>query len=147
VSMTTPPNRIKVVTSVQRCRCWTAFEKARMVEETFAPGMTVSLVARQHAISAGAPMAARSAATMATEVRVAFALDCCDREAMSFLATTGDITVTTCGTRWWRPSSIALARSLACRLSSNGCSTTVAATSINRDTIKLRRLKHQLNAA
>jgi transposase len=47
VSMTNPPNRIEVVTSVQRRRRWTASEKVRMVEETFAQGMTVSLVAAQ----------------------------------------------------------------------------------------------------
>jgi transposase len=51
VSMTNPPNRIEVVTSVQRRRRWTASEKVRMVEETFAPGMTVSLVARQHGVA------------------------------------------------------------------------------------------------
>src|SRR5215467_13442801 len=49
--MTNPPNRIEVVTSVQRRRRWTASEKGRMVEETFAPGMTVSLVARQHGVA------------------------------------------------------------------------------------------------
>jgi transposase len=51
VSMINPPNRIEVVTSVQRRRRWTASEKVRMVEETFAPGMTVSLVARQHGVA------------------------------------------------------------------------------------------------
>jgi transposase len=51
VSMTNSPNRIEVVTSVQRRRRWTASEKVRMVEETFAPGMTVSLVARQHGVA------------------------------------------------------------------------------------------------
>ena len=49
--MTNPPNRIEVVTSVQRRRRWTASEKVRMVEETFAPGMTVSLVARRHGVA------------------------------------------------------------------------------------------------
>ena len=49
--MINPPNRIEVVTSVQRRRRWTASEKVRMVEETFAPGMTVSLVARQHGVA------------------------------------------------------------------------------------------------
>ena len=33
VSMTNSPNRIEVVTSVQRRRRWTASEKVRMVEE------------------------------------------------------------------------------------------------------------------
>ena len=51
MSMINPPNRIEVVTSVQRRRRWTASEKVRMVEETFAPGMTVSLVARQHGVA------------------------------------------------------------------------------------------------
>jgi transposase len=51
VSMTNPLNRFEVVTSVQRRRRWTASEKVRMVEETFAPGMTVSLVARQHGVA------------------------------------------------------------------------------------------------
>jgi transposase len=51
VSMINPPNRIEVVTSVQRRRRWTASEKVRMVEETFVPGMTVSLVARQHGVA------------------------------------------------------------------------------------------------
>ena len=40
MSMINPPNCIEVVTSVQRRRRWTASEKVRMVEETFAPGMT-----------------------------------------------------------------------------------------------------------
>src|SRR6476620_10510168 len=49
--MTNPPNHIEVVTSVQRRRRWTASEKVRMVEETFAPGMTVSLVACQRGVA------------------------------------------------------------------------------------------------
>ena len=47
MSMINPPNRMEVVTSVQRRRRWSASEKVRMVEETFAPGITVSLVARR----------------------------------------------------------------------------------------------------
>src|SRR5262249_34169787 len=39
------------ITSVQRRRRWTAPEKVRMVEETFEPGMTVSLVARRHGVA------------------------------------------------------------------------------------------------
>src|SRR5215212_7667684 len=49
--MTNPSDRIEIVTSVQRRRRWTAAEKVRLVEETFAPGMTVSLVARQNGIA------------------------------------------------------------------------------------------------
>jgi transposase-like protein len=52
VSMSNPRERVEIITSVQRRRRWTAAEKVRMVEETFEPGMTVSLVARRHG---GAP--------------------------------------------------------------------------------------------
>ena len=51
MSMTNPTNHIEIITSVQRRRRWTASEKVRMVEETFEPGMTVSLVARQHGVA------------------------------------------------------------------------------------------------
>jgi transposase len=44
--MTNTSDRVEIITSVQRRRRWTAAEKMRLVEETFAPGMTVSLVAR-----------------------------------------------------------------------------------------------------
>ena len=37
--------------SGQRRRRWTASEKVRIVEETFEPGMTVSLVARRHGVA------------------------------------------------------------------------------------------------
>jgi transposase len=50
VSMTGKIDRIEVITSVQRRRRWSAEEKARIVQETYAPGMSVSLVARQHGI-------------------------------------------------------------------------------------------------
>jgi transposase len=39
-----------VITSVQRRR-WSAEEKARIVQETYAPGMSVSLVARQRGVA------------------------------------------------------------------------------------------------
>ena len=51
MSMTNSTNRVEIITSVQRRRRWTAPEKVRMVEETFEPGMTVSLVARRHGIA------------------------------------------------------------------------------------------------
>jgi transposase len=51
VSMTGNINRVEVITSVQRRRRWSAEEKARIVQETYAPGMSVSLVARQHGIA------------------------------------------------------------------------------------------------
>src|SRR6476661_446629 len=49
--MTNTSDRVEVITSVQRRRRWTASEKVRMVEETFEPGMTVSLVARRHGVA------------------------------------------------------------------------------------------------
>src|ERR1051326_7151864 len=48
--MTGNIDRVQVITSVQR-RGWSAEEKARIVEETYAPGMSVSLVARQHGVA------------------------------------------------------------------------------------------------
>ena len=51
MNMTEKRDRVEVITSVQRRRCWSAEEKARMVQEIYAPGMTVSLVARQHGIA------------------------------------------------------------------------------------------------
>src|SRR5262249_8129018 len=51
VSMSNPTDRVEIITSVQRRRRWTASEKVRIVEETFEPGMTVSLVARRHGVA------------------------------------------------------------------------------------------------
>ena len=51
MSMTHPSDRIEVITSVQRRRRWAASEKVRMVEETFEPGATVSLIARRHGVA------------------------------------------------------------------------------------------------
>lgn len=50
MSMTGKIDRVEVVTSVQRRRRWSAAEKVAMVQETCAPGMSVSLVARRHGI-------------------------------------------------------------------------------------------------
>jgi transposase len=50
VSMTDHLPKIEVIASVQRRRRWSAAEKMRMVEETYQPGATVSLVARQHGV-------------------------------------------------------------------------------------------------
>ncbi len=44
--------RIEVITGVQRRRRYSAQEKAFMVAECERPGMSVSLVARRHGISA-----------------------------------------------------------------------------------------------
>ena len=50
-SMTGTIDRVEVITSVQRRRRWSAEEKAQIVQETWAPGMSVSLVARRHGIA------------------------------------------------------------------------------------------------
>jgi transposase len=49
--MTSTADRVEIINSVRRRRRWTAAEKVRLVEETFAPGMPVSPVARQHGIA------------------------------------------------------------------------------------------------
>jgi len=49
--MTSTTDRVEIITSVQRRRRWTAAEKMRFVEATLAPGMTVSLVARQNGVN------------------------------------------------------------------------------------------------
>src|ERR1044072_5556332 len=53
--MSNSSDRVEIITSVQRRRRWTAAEKVRMVEETFEPGMTVSLVARRHGVAPHQP--------------------------------------------------------------------------------------------
>ena len=45
------PNRVEVVTSVQRHRRWTPEQKPEIVKQTNAPGSSVSLVARQHGLT------------------------------------------------------------------------------------------------
>jgi transposase len=40
----------EVLSGVQRRRRWTPEEKVRIVEETYLPGMSVSLVARRHGV-------------------------------------------------------------------------------------------------
>ena len=51
MSMTGNRDRIEVITSVQRRRRWTAEEKMAIVQETYAPGMSVSMVARRHGVA------------------------------------------------------------------------------------------------
>jgi hypothetical protein len=45
VSTTGKIERVEVITSVQRRRRWSAEEKTRVVQEMYAPGMSVSRVA------------------------------------------------------------------------------------------------------
>lgn len=49
--MTDAPEKVEVITSVQRRRRWSAAEKMRMVEESQGPGASVSLVARRHGVN------------------------------------------------------------------------------------------------
>jgi len=44
------PQRVEVITSVERRRRWAPAEKKAIVEETYQPGMSVSSVARKHGI-------------------------------------------------------------------------------------------------
>jgi transposase len=46
------PNRVEVVTSVQRRRRWTPEQKLEIVKQTNEPGNSVSMVARQFGITA-----------------------------------------------------------------------------------------------
>ena len=49
--MTGKTDRVEVITSVQRRRRWPAEEKVRIVQGSYAPGMSVSLVARRHGVA------------------------------------------------------------------------------------------------
>lgn len=51
MDMTGNKDRIEVITSVQRRRRWSAEEKVAIVQETYAPGMSVSMVARRHGVA------------------------------------------------------------------------------------------------
>ena len=59
MSMTGKIERVEVITSVQRRRRWSAEEKAAIVQETYAPSMSVSLVARRHGIAPNQSFARR----------------------------------------------------------------------------------------
>ena len=41
----------KIITGVERRRCWSVEEKRQMIEETYIPGMSVSHVARKYGIN------------------------------------------------------------------------------------------------
>jgi len=43
-------DRVDILSGVQRRRRWTPEEKIQIVEQTYVPGMSVSLVARRHGI-------------------------------------------------------------------------------------------------
>lgn len=48
----TRPDRVEVVTSVQRRRRWTPEQKLAIVKQTNEPRSSVSLVAREHGLTA-----------------------------------------------------------------------------------------------
>ena len=45
--------RVEIITGTQRRRRWPAEDKARITAESFAPGVTVSEVARRHGVGLG----------------------------------------------------------------------------------------------
>jgi len=47
----TRSNQIEVITSTERRRRWSAEDKKAIVEQTYQPGMSVSLIARKYDIS------------------------------------------------------------------------------------------------
>ena len=49
--MTRSKERIEVITSVERRRKWSAEEKRAIIQETYLPGMNISLTARKHDIN------------------------------------------------------------------------------------------------
>ncbi len=49
--MSNPIDRVEIITGMQRRRRYTAEEKIRLVEQAMQPGMTVSVVARLHAVT------------------------------------------------------------------------------------------------
>lgn len=57
--MTSPYDRVEVITSVQRRRRWSTEEKVCIVEETYLPGNSVSLVRRDNQDDAGATIKMR----------------------------------------------------------------------------------------
>ncbi len=94
MSMTNTKNNDVEVLGPGRRRRWTASEKLAMVRETYEPGMSVSLVARRHGVNPNQLFQWRRLeriGALTAGVRVAFAMDCCDREVMSWIATTGGI--------------------------------------------------------
>jgi transposase len=51
MDITGTKERIEVITSVQRRRRWSAEEKVAIVQETYTPGASVSMVARRHGVA------------------------------------------------------------------------------------------------
>ena len=62
MSMTGKIEHVEVITSVQRRRRWSAEEKAAIVQETYAPGMSVSRLIVTHQSASKATFLLYSAA-------------------------------------------------------------------------------------
>ena len=71
MSSSNKTDRIEVVTAVQRRRRWTPDEKLALVQQTFEPGNSVSLVARQAGVAASQLFQWRKAYTEGSLVAVA----------------------------------------------------------------------------
>ena len=70
MSSSNKTDRIEVVTAVQRRRRWTPDEKLALVQQTFEPGNSVSLVARQAGVAASQLFQWRKAYTEGSLVAV-----------------------------------------------------------------------------
>ena len=51
MTISTHKEPVEIVSNTDKRRRWTAFEKQQIVQETYLPGVTVSYIARKHAIS------------------------------------------------------------------------------------------------
>lgn len=70
MSSSTNADRVEVITGVQRRRRWSPDEKLALVQQTFEPGKSVSLVARQAGVSASQLFQWRKAYTEGSLVAV-----------------------------------------------------------------------------
>jgi transposase len=70
MSSSTNTDRVEVITGVQRRRRWSPDEKLALVQQTFEPGKSVSLVARQAGVSASQLFQWRKAYTEGSLVAV-----------------------------------------------------------------------------
>jgi transposase len=84
--------RVEILSGVERRRRWSRDDKARIVEETLAPGAKVSEVARRHGISASLVFTwrrqARASQEMAAVVPRFAAVRIADRQPEAAISTT-----------------------------------------------------------
>ena len=86
--------RVEILSGVERRRRWSRDDKARIVEETLAPGAKVSEVARRHGISASLVFTwrrqARASQEMAAVVPRFAAVRIADRQPEAAISTTSE---------------------------------------------------------